>query len=175
MKNLSSRRKKYINPYLGGVLLGLLLLLTFYVTGRGLGASGAVKSTVVASVNSIVPDHAARSNYYSQFITDDTHPLENWLVFEVLGVLAGAFLSGAIAGRLGFITDHGPGIQNRTRLLFATAGGLLFGIGSQFGRGCTSGAALSGTASLSAAGFFTMLLIFGTGYLFAYFFRKLWL
>ncbi len=175
MKNLSERRKKYLNPYLGGVLLGLLLLFTFYMTGRGLGASGAVKSTVVASVNSIVPDHAARSNYYSQFISDDTSPLNNWLVFEVLGVLAGAFLSGALAGRLNFKIEHGTGIQKRTRLLFAAGGGLLFGIGSQFGRGCTSGAALSGTASLSAAGFFTMMLIFGTGYLFAYFFRKLWL
>ena len=26
----------YINPYLGGVLLGLLVLLTLYITGRGL-------------------------------------------------------------------------------------------------------------------------------------------
>jgi uncharacterized membrane protein YedE/YeeE len=175
MKDLPDRSKKYLNPYLGGVLLGLLLLFTFYFTGRGLGASGAVKSTVVASVNSIAPDHAARSNYYSKFITDTEHPLNNWLVFEVLGVLAGAFLSGALAGRLKFKTDHGPRITSRTRLILATAGGLLFGIGSQFGRGCTSGAALSGTASLSAAGFFTMLLIFGTGFLFAYFFRKLWL
>ena len=175
MKNLPDRSKKYINPYLGGVLLGLLLLLTFYLTGRGLGASGAVKSTVVASVNSIVPDHAAKSDYYSKFISDNVHPLNNWLVFEVLGVLAGAFLSGAIAGRLKFKTDHGTGISSRTRLIFATAGGLLFGIGSQFGRGCTSGAALSGTASLSAAGLFTMMLIFGSGFLFAWFFRKLWL
>ena len=35
---------KYMNPYLAGVLLGLLLIATIYITGRGLGASGAIKS-----------------------------------------------------------------------------------------------------------------------------------
>jgi uncharacterized protein len=60
-------------------------------------------------------------------------------------------------------------------LLFAAAGGLLFGLGAQFGRGCTSGAALSGMAILSTAGFVTMMAIFGSGYIFAYFFRKLWI
>ena len=39
--------KKYMNPYLAGVLLGLLLIATIYITGRGLGASGAVKSFAV--------------------------------------------------------------------------------------------------------------------------------
>jgi uncharacterized membrane protein YedE/YeeE len=54
-------------------------------------------------------------------------------------------------------------------------GGALFGIGAQFARGCTSGAALSGMAVLSTAGFVTMLAIFGTGYAFAWFARGLWL
>ena len=34
----------YMNPYFAGFLLGLLLLATIYITGRGLGSSGAVKS-----------------------------------------------------------------------------------------------------------------------------------
>ena len=34
-------KTKYMNPYLAGFLLGLVLLLTIFVTGRGLGASGA--------------------------------------------------------------------------------------------------------------------------------------
>jgi uncharacterized membrane protein YedE/YeeE len=54
-------------------------------------------------------------------------------------------------------------------------GGALFGFGSQLGRGCTSGAALSGMAIFSTGGILTMLSIFGGAYLFAYFFRKLWL
>jgi len=42
-------------------------------------------------------------------------------------------------------------------------------------RGCTSGAALSGMAVLTTAGFVTMITIFGSGYLFAWFFRKNWI
>ena len=80
--------KRYFNPYFGGVLLGIVLLLTFYITGRGLGASGAIKSTVVSTVNTLAPEHAHESHYYSKFISDDHHPLNTWLSFEMLGVLS---------------------------------------------------------------------------------------
>ena len=39
----------YWNPYFGGFMLGLIVLFSFYVSGRGIGASGGVKSAVVAS------------------------------------------------------------------------------------------------------------------------------
>ena len=172
---MTDRSKKYFNPYFGGVMLGLLLLVTFYFTGRGLGASGAVKSTVVTAVHSVNPEHAEESGYLSRFITDGHHPMSNWLVFEVLGVLAGAFLSGSLAGRLKFKVEHSPKITSKRRLIFAAAGGLLFGFGSQMGRGCTSGAALSGMASLATSGFIAMLTIFGTAFVLAYFFRKNWI
>lgn len=170
-----NKSKRYINPYLGGVLLGLVLLMTFYLTGRGLGASGAIKSTVVTAVDAVAHSHAEKSQYYSQFISDDRHPLNNWLVFEVIGVFLGAVLSGAFAGRLKWKVEHSPKITSKTRLVMALLGGLLFGFGSQLGRGCTSGAALSGMATLSTAGFVTMLAIFGSAYMFAYFFRKFWI
>jgi uncharacterized membrane protein YedE/YeeE len=173
--NFEDKSKIYYNPYFGGVVLGLILLATFYFTGRGLGASGAAKSTVVAAVDKLAPDHAQKSQYYSKFLSDDEHPLNNWLVFEVLGMLAGALLSGALAGRLKFKTEHSPKITVRRRLVFAGIGGFLFGFGSQVARGCTSGAALSGAAVLSLGGFITMMAIFGSAYGFAYFFRKLWI
>jgi len=169
------RSKKYLNPYLGGFLLGILLLLTFYITGRGLGASGAIKSTVVTAVNTVAPTHAEESTYYSKFISDDKHPMNTWLVFEIIGVLAGAFLSGSIAGRLKFKVEHSPKITSKTRLIMAVFGGLFFGFGSQLGRGCTSGAALSGMGNMSLAGFITMLAIFGSAFIFAFFFRKFWI
>ena len=174
IKNLEERSKQYINPYFGGVLLGLVLLLTIFITGRGLGASGAVKSTVVATVEKIAPTYAEKQDYYGKFISDDKHPMNTWLVFETIGIFIGAFLSGIFAGRVKkFHVEHSPKITPKTRLIFATLGGVLFGIGSQFGRGCTSGAALSGTATMATAGFVAMIAIFGTGYLVAWFFRKL--
>lgn len=173
--NNQDKSKKYINPYLGGVFLGLVLLATFYITGRGLGASGAVKSTVVASIHEIAPEHAEESGYYSKFIKEDESPLNTWLVFEIVGVIVGAFASGALSGRLKMKLEHSPKITNRRRLIFALIGGILFGIGSQLAKGCTSGAALSGSAALATAGFITMVSIFGGAYLFAFFFRKLWI
>ena len=166
---------KYMNPYVAGVMLGVVLLLSFYLTGRGLGASGAMKSVVVSAVDVVTEDHAEASGFYNKYLTEGESPLNSWLVFQVLGVLVGGFLSGALAGRLTWKTEHAPGITTRKRLILATIGGALFGFGSQFGRGCTSGAALSGMATLSLAGFVTMMAIFGTAFLFAYFFRKNWI
>lgn len=168
-------RHIYWNPYFGGFLLGLLIILTFFLTGRGLGASGALKSTVVTVVHTLAPTHAENNVYYSKFLTEEKSPMNNWLVFEALGVLFGAFLSGAMTSRLKFKVQHSPKISSKRRLVFALIGGILFGLGAQIARGCTSGAALSGMAVLATGGFITMLAIFGTGYLVAYFFRKNWI
>ncbi len=175
MKDKEQNRHVYWNPYFGGFLLGLLIIFTFYITGRGLGASGAMKSGVVTIVDDVSHEHAEKSAYYSKFIDGNTSPMNNWIVFETIGVLIGAFISGGIAGRIGWRVQHSPKITKRRRLIFALSGGILFGIGAQVARGCTSGAALSGMAVLSTGGFITMLAIFGTGYLFAYFFRKNWI
>jgi uncharacterized membrane protein YedE/YeeE len=167
---------RYMNPYLAGVLLGLVLLATIVITGRGLGASGAVKDVVVASVSAVAPAHAAQSPFFGMFVgPGKEHPLKAWLVFEVVGVLLGAYASGLVAGRLRMVTEAGPQVRTRTRWQFALLGGALFGIGAQFARGCTSGATLSGMAVLSTAGFVTMMAIFGTGFAAAYFARRLWL
>lgn len=175
MKEKKQNRHVYWNPYFGGFLLGILILLTFYITGRGLGASGAMKSSVVAITDMVTHDHAESNAYYSRFISEDKSPLNSWITLEALGVLLGAFISGGLTGRIGFRIQHSPKITSRRRLIFALGGGILFGLGAQIARGCTSGAALSGLAVLSTGGFITMMAIFGTGFLVAYFFRKNWI
>ncbi|MCI0473403.1 MAG: YeeE/YedE family protein [Ignavibacteria bacterium] len=167
---------KYMNPYLAGFLLGLLLLATIFITGRGLGASGAVKSAVVSIVSTVAPAHTENTHFYQEYKTEHSeNPLKSWLVFEVIGVIIGAFISGLASDRLGLKMEHSPKIKSRTRVAGALIGGLLFGFGAQLGRGCTSGAALSGMAVMSAGGMITMMAIFGGAYAFAYFFRKLWI
>jgi len=166
----------YMNPYLAGFFLGLVLLATIFITGRGLGASGAIKDVVVATVDGVAPNHAERSPFFGNYVgPGKDNPLKSWLVFEVVGVLIGGFISGVISDRLKFVTEAGPRLLPTRRWIFAALGGALFGIGAQFARGCTSGAALSGMAVLSTAGFLAMLAIFGSGYAFAYAARKLWL
>lgn len=176
MNSNKTNQPKYINPYLGGVLLGLLVLVTVFITGRGLGASGAIKSTVVTTANTIAPENTKENSYMGQFISDDHSPMYTWLVFESLGIFLGGLLSGIIFGRVKkFSVEHNPKITGRKRLIFALLGGALFGAGSQFGRGCTSGAALSGSATFALGGVVVMFTIFGTGYAVAYFFRRLWI
>jgi len=187
MRKLKKKRKikmgndmketKYMNPYLAGVLLGLLLLMTIYITGRGLGASGAIKSFTVAGVESVAPKHTASTKFYQEYAKEHqgTSPLMNWLVFEVIGVVIGAFLSGLISDRLDLKFEKGPNATRRARWIGAIIGGILWGIGSQLGRGCTSGAALSGMAVMSTGGILTMMAIFAGAYAFAFFFRKLWI
>ncbi len=168
--------KPYMNPYLAGFLLGLVLLATIYITGRGLGASGAFKSVVIATVENVAPQHAANTAYYADFASENPEgPWKNFLVFEVVGVLIGAFFSGVLANRVGLKLEKGPRVTNTLRITAAIAGGALFGFGSQLGRGCTSGSALSGMAVLSLGGILTMMAIFGAAYGMAYFFRNLWL
>ena len=172
----TERSRKYLNPYLGGVLLGLVLLAANFVSGRGLGASGAIKSVVATTIKTVDKDAVNTMPFMAEYA--DTHsgsPMKSWLVFQMLGVIVGGFISGALAGRLKLKVEHSPKITSGRRLIFALIGGVLFGLGSQLGRGCTSGSALSGMAVLSLGGFITMMAIFGTAYILAYFFRKNWI
>jgi uncharacterized membrane protein YedE/YeeE len=173
---ISITKTKYLNPYLGGVLLGLVLLAANFIAGRGLGASGAIKSAVVTAVTTVNPASVEKSGFVKEYRESHTgNPMKTWLVYEMLGVLAGGFLSGILAGRLRLKVEHSPKITSNKRLSLALGGGILFGFGSQLGRGCTSGSALSGMAVLSLGGFITMMAIFGTAFALAYFFRKNWI
>ena len=47
--------KPYWNPYVVGFLLGLVLLATYVITGRGLGATGAFSSIAAWLSASFLP------------------------------------------------------------------------------------------------------------------------
>ncbi|MEW6511690.1 MAG: YeeE/YedE thiosulfate transporter family protein [Bacteroidota bacterium] len=166
----------YMNPYLAGLGLGLVLLLSFVVMGRGLGASGAFTAVVATGVNAVAPEHAKANEFYAEYLGDGTtSPLMDWLVFEVLGVFAGGLISGALAGRVRIAVDRGPAITDRSRLILAFFGGGIMGIGAKIARGCTSGQALTGGAVLNLGSWITMLMVFAGAYALAYFVRRQWL
>ncbi|RME50745.1 MAG: hypothetical protein D6795_09505 [Deltaproteobacteria bacterium] len=164
-----------MNPYLAGVGLGLVLLCAFVVMGRGLGASGAVSSLVTTIVHAIAPAHAEGNGFYARYLGDGTiHPLKRWLVFEVIGVFLGGYLSGILAGRIRVQVEKGPRVSTRTRFLLAFLGGGLMGIGSKLARGCTSGQALTGGALLNVGSWAFMLAVFAGAYAMAWFVRRQW-
>ncbi|MEZ4762680.1 MAG: YeeE/YedE thiosulfate transporter family protein [Calditrichia bacterium] len=167
---------KYWSPYLAaGFLLGLLLLATFVIMVRGLGASGAMMRGVTYAVDTVSPAHVDANPYFAKYAGGDKNPLDDWLVFEALGVILGGLLSGFMAKRLRFKTDRGPRISTGGRLAFAVLGGGLMGFGARMALGCTSGMALSGGATLAAGSWAFMMIMFAGAYGVAYFFRKQWI
>jgi len=166
--------QKYMNPYVAGVLLGLVIAASFLITGQGTGASGAFKDIIVAGVVKYTPNFAESSAFFNHYVGKEHSPMKAWLVFEIIGVIAGALLSGALAGRINLKVEHSPKVTSKTRIVMAVIGGAFFGIGSQLGRGCTSGAGLSGMAVMSVSGFLVVGVIFGVGYSLAWAFKKYW-
>ena len=171
---MSRTTVKYMNPYVGGVLLGVVLFLSFLFTGHGLGASGGMARVVTAGMKTVAPGVVNSTAFFASLGGGDKAILSHWIVWEILGVAVGGLLSGLLAKRVGVETFHGPRISPKQRWLFAFLGGALVGWATQLSRGCTSGQALSGGAILSAGSWAFMFSVFGGAYLVAYPFRKLW-
>jgi hypothetical protein len=168
-------KRDYIHPYLGGLLLGLVLFAAFFLTGNGLGASGGLNRIVVFGQDLVAPEHVDRTPYLLKMAGGDLSPLDDWIVPMIAGALLGGFFSGWRGGRLAVETNKGPHITMRTRWLMAFVGGAIMGYGARMARGCTSGLALSGGAVLSLGAWVFMFSVFAGAYALAYFVRRLWL
>ena len=169
-----SRAKPYINPYLAGTLLGIVLFLAFFITGSGLGASGGLNRLLVYVQNEVNPGHIDQVAYLLKMAGGNSNPLDSWIVFLTVGTIFGGFISGLLGRRMKFETNKGPQIGNGTRWIMAFIGGALMGYGARLARGCTSGQAMSGGAVLSVGSWAFMFAVFAGAYALAYFFRKFW-
>lgn len=166
--------KSFVHPYLGGAVLGVVLFLAFFLTGNGLGASGGLNRFIVFFEDLAAPQHVDRNAYLLKMAGGDKNPLDDWIVPLVLGTVIGGFSSGWLNGRLKMVTNKGPNISVKTRWTMAFIGGAIMGYGARLARGCTSGQALSGGATLSAGSWAFMFAVFAGAYAVAYFVRKLW-
>jgi hypothetical protein len=166
--------RAYWNPYLTGVLLGLVLLATYVITGRGLGATGAFSAVAAWLAGLVSPEHAATSVVHAKYWNDGA-PLESWTLFLLLGAFVGALVSGVAGQRVKFTVERGPRVTDGQRLALACAGGFIAAYGAKIAKGCTSGQALTGGAILNVGSLVFMLAVFASAYALAYFVRKEWL
>lgn len=173
MKNMDYAQG-FWNPYVAGVALGLVLLLTFYLMGTGLGASGAVARTSAVIAHAVDPAGVEQHPYYKEFYKGKKHPFVNWTVIEVLGVFIGGFAAVLTARRFRPGIGKGPTASAGLRLGMAGIGGVLAGIGTRFAMGCTSGQALSGGATMAVGSWVFMMAVFATAFAAAYFVKKEW-
>jgi hypothetical protein len=168
--------KPFWNPYLAGFALGLVLLASFVLTGRGLGASGAFKHVAAEAIHAASPTYAEESPNIGAFFADPSRSsLDDWIVWIALGTAVGGALGAFTAGRFEVETLKGPRADRETRWVLAGAGGAIAGFGAQLARGCTSGQALTGGAQLALGSWVFMFAVFGGAYGLAWFFRKQWL
>ena len=159
---------------MAGIALGFVLLLTFYIMGTGLGASGAVASTAaVASHAGLRPKLLNKINISRSFINRGP------LILSLIGEFSRSsvsFLQGLVAvitaKRFKISVGKGATFPTTYRLILAFVGGIVGGIGTRFAMGCTSGQALSGGATMVVGSWVFMMTVFGTAFVAAYFVRK---
>lgn len=164
---------KYWNPYLAGVAMGLVLLASYVIAGKGLGASGPALRVDALVAGAVAPGHAAATPPLAHLLEDGS-PLDNYFMYLMLGTLLGGLVAAYTSGRLRAGITRGPTAPLGLRLGLALGGGVLLGVGARLARGCASGQALTGGAVLSAGSWAFMMMIFVGGYATAWFVRREW-
>lgn len=132
-------------PFVGGLAIGLAGALLLLLNGRIMGVSGIVGTLMTLSTNSTARAHAPKEFQWR------------------LAFLVGLFLGGGVVA---FTTDTFatavPAVSNTALLVVA---GLLVGIGTRLGLGCTSGHGICGLGRLSGRSLLATALFMGAGML----------
>jgi uncharacterized protein len=162
MQSPSVRAPQYVKPFwppfAAGIVLGLVLLLTFVLTGHGLGATG-----FTTRLTAVLGGDAARANAYLGPLFDGGQPLASWITWQVVGVALGGLFAAWRAGRFRVQLDGARAVGAPKRLLWALLGGAASGFGARVSAGCTSGLGLSGAATLGVAAFVFLAAFFTVG------------
>lgn len=129
----------YLGALCGGVLIGLSAVLLMAVLGRIAGISGIASGLIGADVGERM-----------------------WRLAFVLGLLAGPLLLWWLRG------DSGIGAP-QVGLPWMALAGLLVGVGTRLGGGCTSGHGVCGVARLSPRSLLAtaVFMVFGIATVFA--------
>lgn len=155
------------SPYLVGGLIGVLSWITFYVSARPIGASGAYATAAGLIGRSIAPKHTRRLKYFN-----DNPPKFDWEFMLVAGVVLGSLLAAwtgsEITGRMlpPMWVEH-FGDDPWRRLAVAFIGGALMAWGARTAGGCTSGHGISGALQLSIGSWIALACFFIGGVLVA--------
>jgi uncharacterized protein len=163
--------RPYMNPYLAGIMLGLVLLASFLTLGVGLGASAAIARVGAYAQSILMPHHVADSAYFGSW---GVNPLQYYLVFMFVGTILGGLMSAILGRRIQPQLERGPTASRKLRIVMALIGGILAGFASRLASGCTSGQALTGGAMLASGSLLFLVSLFASGYVVAWFVRRQW-
>ena len=105
-----------VSGFIGGALIGSAALLFALFNGRIAGVSGILGGTFGAAVED-----------------------RGWRLAFVIGLVVGPFLVGVVSGAM-------PAVDLQVSLLVLIPAGVLVGVGTRLGNGCTSGHGICGIA-----------------------------
>lgn len=109
----------FINALIGGILIGLAASGMMSANGRIMGVSGIINGLLTPRTKNIL-----------------------WRVLFLLGIILGSFF----IPKIGFSIMETPFDRGITSAIF---GGLLVGVGTKLGSGCTSGHGVCGISRFS--------------------------
>lgn len=173
--DVTSHSKGYLNPYIGGMGIGIVLFLGFFLVGQGFGDSGALTRIASFFMNELFPVHTEKLVYFKRYLTTSSHPLNHWLIYMLIGIALGGLVSGMRGKRMTKEFIKGPNTTNRRRIITAFVGGMLVTFGARMAGGCITGMAMTGAAMLGVAGWLFFLSVLVSGLIVAFFVRREWL
>jgi uncharacterized membrane protein YedE/YeeE len=171
---MQSTIRPYWRPLFAGIALGVVLLLTFLLTGHGLGASGFFTRFTAWLGGDVARPLTEANAYLGPFLKAASDPLASWISWEIIGVMLGALAAALSSGRFRFKIDGATNLGLGGRIALAVGGGILTGFGARLARGCTSGIGLSGGAPLAVAAFLFLIGFFVSGIAISYVVRRAW-
>ncbi|MBU7006935.1 YeeE/YedE thiosulfate transporter family protein [Phosphitispora fastidiosa] len=158
-KNAKSDRDWYI----GGALLGLVVVFSFF-TGHPVGTATTYERITGHILRFFSPEYVTSTVHYFK----EAAPVAEWQTLFVIGML----LSGVI-GRFLFVKRKGEdvpemwaevfGSSTAKRFVVSFIGGFLLLFGSRLAGGCTSGLFISGGSQLAIAALIFAGAMFASG------------
>ena len=163
--------QQFMNPYLAGILLGLVLLASFITLGTGLHLSEGYRDITSWLTNKIVPEHFAGNEFFKNL---EKQQISGFFIVILSGLAVGGFLSAWASGGIRVENERGRLCGPWTRLWLAFTGGVIAGFAMNFARGGLSEHFFSGIASFSTGGLIFFLCFMAGGFLAAIFTRRQW-
>lgn len=155
-------------PYLSGIGIGILAIISFLISDKAIGCSTAYARTSGMFERIFTGKKVYKKEYYKKF-----KPKIDWEWMLVLGIIIGAFISSIISGS--FSIEIIPSFWNQTfgssiflRISFSIIGGIFVGFGARLAGGCTSGHGISGNLQLSLGSYIATFFFFLAGIISAF-------
>lgn len=163
---LSYLKKSRWSPYLAGLCISLLSLVSLFVFHKTLGTSTTFVKLAALVWALFDSNHLQESSYYQEYLQNKAWL--DWQAMLVLGLFLGAYLSHKLSGsqstqKLPPLWTKNCGPKPFKRNLAAFIGGIIVMLGARLAGGCTSGHAITGGFQMALSGWIFMITVFALG------------